>query len=193
MYNFKEIYAQKDTDELLDIARKELTDEARTILNDILAHRGISDSVMNVAQKDADKHASDQIAAIKSLASLSSRFFAFLIDVFLVILILYIVLLPLQFISADLYINAVTITWLAYFLIRDSIPGHSFGKRILGIKVVQLKSGLSCNWVKSFGRNVTHIFFILDALFILSERNMRIGDMLAQTIVVKATEAHVHG
>jgi len=185
-YNFKEIYEQKDTDELLDIAQKQLTEEARVILNNVLSSRGISDSVIKDVHEEADKQAATLVTVFTSLASLWSRIFAFSIDVWGVMLALGIVLLPLRWVSADSHINAAVIFWLAYFLLRDSIPGQSIGKRVLGIKVVQLESGRPCNWGKSILRNITHFVFLIDALFILSQRNMRIGDMVAKTIVVKS-------
>lgn len=187
-YNFKEIYEQKDTEELLDIARKDLTEEAREILNSALLSRGIANNSLEAAHKEADKKASAQIAVMRSLASLWSRFFAFSIDVWGIIFVLIVVLFPLRWISVDFYVNSAAIIWFVYFLLRDSIPGQSVGKRTLGIRVVQLESGSSCNWVRSILRNVTHLIFIFDALFVLSQRNMRIGDMIAETIVVKSTE-----
>lgn len=190
-YNFKEIYEQKDTDELLDIARKELTEEARAILNAVLSTRGVANNVLEVVHEEADQKAAAQIAVMKSLASLWSRIVAFSIDVWGVIFVLVVVLFPLRLISVDFYVNAAAIIWFVYFLLRDSIPGQSIGKRTLGIRVVQLESGRSCNWFKSLLRNVTHLIFLLDALFMLSQRNMRIGDMIAKTIVVKSTEERV--
>ncbi|HEY6096297.1 MAG TPA: RDD family protein [Gallionellaceae bacterium] len=186
-YNFREIYEQKNTDELLDISRKELTEEARAMLNEVLSARGVSNNALEVAHEEANKKAAAQIVVMRSLASLWARIFAFSIDVWGVMFVLVAVLFPLRWISVNFYVNAVAILWCAYFFLRDSIPGQSIGKRTLGIRVVQLESGRSCNWKKSFLRNITHLIFLLDALFVLSQRNMRIGDMIAETIVVKST------
>lgn len=186
MQQLREHYERQDTEELLEIARKDLTDEARIVLQEVLATRGISPDRANAARESAVKAEAAQSEADKRLASLVARLVAFAIDVWGVGIALYVVLLPLQFFSSELHAVVYGVLWFTYFFLRDSIPGQGVGKRLLGIRVVQLESGLSCTWSKSFWRNFSHVIFVIDALFALGRRRMRLGDMIAGTAVVRA-------
>ena len=186
MNELREHYRSQDTEELLEIAKKDLLDEARQVLIQVLAERGVSVSDAEAAHREGLGERGRASEAEKRLGSRTKRLLAFAIDVWGVIIVLLVVLLPLRLISLELYIDGVTIAWLIYFLLRDSIPGQSFGKRLLGLRAIQVDSELSCTWTKSLLRNLLHAFFVLDALFILGSRRMRLGDMLAGTIVVRA-------
>jgi uncharacterized RDD family membrane protein YckC len=75
---------------------------------------------------------------------------------------------------------------LFYILCADGLKGgQSYGKRIMGICVIDATSGRSCTFIKSFLRNASLAFLgIIDWVFIFSEKRQRLGDMLANTIVV---------
>jgi uncharacterized RDD family membrane protein YckC len=75
---------------------------------------------------------------------------------------------------------------LFYILCADGLEGgQSYGKRIMGICVVDAKSGRPCTFIKSFLRNISLAFLgLIDWAFIFSEKRQRLGDMLAGTIVV---------
>lgn len=186
MQQLKELYERQDTEELLEISRKGLTDEARLVLQEVLARRGISPSQASAAREIAEETEAAQADADKRLAALWARLVAFAIDVWGVGIALYLVLLPLRFFSSELHAIVYGIVWFAYFFLHDAIPGQSLGKRLLGIRVVQLESGLSCTWSKSFWRNFSHVIFAIDAVFVLGRRRMRLGDMIAGTVVVRA-------
>ncbi|WP_374438811.1 RDD family protein [Inhella sp.] len=186
MQQLKEHYERQDSDELLEIARKDLTDAARLVLQEVLSKRGISAGQTNAARESAIKVEAARLEADKRLASFGARLVAFVIDVWGVGIGLYVALLPLQFFSSELHAVSYCIAWFTYFFVRDAIPGQSFGKRLLGIRVVQHESGLSCTWSKSFWRNVAHVIFAIDALCALGHRRMRLGDMIAGTVVVRA-------
>lgn len=74
-----------------------------------------------------------------------------------------------------------------YILCADgSEDGQSYGKRVMGICVIDATSGKPCTFIKSFARNVPLAFLgIIDWIFIFSEKRQRLGDMLANTIVVR--------
>jgi len=74
----------------------------------------------------------------------------------------------------------------AYFLLSDALPnGQSIGKIVLKISVVSKRTGKPCNVLQSLARNIlTPILGIIDAVFILFNNRQRLGDMLANTIVV---------
>lgn len=189
MQQLREHYEGKDTEELLDIARKDLTEEARTVLHEVLAKRGVALEEAQAARRETVKRETVQSEWSNGLAPLGARILAFAIDVWGVGTALSIVLLPLRFESVERYAYFGPILWLAYFLLRDSIPGQSVGKRLMGIRAVQLETGLSCTWSKSLSRNLWHVVFVLDAIIVLGERRMRLGDMVAGTVVVRAAGA----
>jgi len=187
MNELREHYRRQDTEELLEIAKKDLLDEARQVLVQVLAERGVSVADAEAAQQEGLGERARARELQERLGSRTRRFFAFALDVWGVMIVVFVILLPLRLlISLEAYIDVVTFTWLAYFLLRDSIPGQSVGKRLLGLRAVQVDSELSCTWTKSLLRNLLHAFFVLDALFILGSRRMRLGDMLAGTIVVRS-------
>lgn len=76
---------------------------------------------------------------------------------------------------------------ISYFVFSDALPGgQSLGKKPLGIKVVSKTTGKPCNLLQSFMRNAFSPFLgIIDAVLILGKKRQRLGDMFANTIVVK--------
>lgn len=121
----------------------------------------------------------------KHLASRRKRLVAFAIDVWGAVIVAFLLLSPLALVSPVFYENAATVVWLTYFLLRDSIPGQSLGKRLLGLREIQEDSGMSCTWLISIWRNIFHLLFFIHALFVLGDDRMRLGDLLAGTVVVK--------
>lgn len=73
-----------------------------------------------------------------------------------------------------------------YFLLADAMPhGQSVGKRLLGMSVVDRRTGSFCTLGQSFLRNlITPILGVIDAVAIFFPGHRRLGDMLAGTIVV---------
>lgn len=189
MQQLKEFYERQDTEELLEIAKKDLTEGARAVLQQVLASRNIS--AEKVAQV-RDAAVREEIRESQAVVSRRMRLLAFAIDTWGIGFLLALVLMPLRIGSEELYSLALVLVWTAYFLFRDGIPGQGIGKRMLGIRTVQVASGHACTWAGSFLRNVTHLFFLIDALFILGERRTRAGDLIAGTRVVRAT-AHAPG
>jgi uncharacterized RDD family membrane protein YckC len=81
------------------------------------------------------------------------------------------------------------IAGLLYFLLSDALPnGQSIGKRILKIQVVHSKTAMPCSIGQSFLRNITFPLGIIDWLFIFFGSHRRLGDFIANTIVVKLNE-----
>jgi uncharacterized RDD family membrane protein YckC len=74
-----------------------------------------------------------------------------------------------------------------YFVFSDALPkGQTLGKKFLNISVIDKRTGKYCTLWQSFLRNMfTPILGAIDAVFILSKKRQRIGDMMANTIVVK--------
>ncbi|MFH1434895.1 MAG: RDD family protein [Pseudomonadota bacterium] len=73
-----------------------------------------------------------------------------------------------------------------YFLLRDGLPGGSLGKRLMGITVIDVKTGAPCSKKQSFLRNL--LLMVLGALDLVvpffRKNGRRIGDDVAGTVVV---------
>jgi uncharacterized RDD family membrane protein YckC len=76
-----------------------------------------------------------------------------------------------------------------YRLCADGLEGgQSYGKRVMKIYVVDATSGKPCTFTKSLLRQIPSAFLgIIDAAFIFSETRQRLGDIIANTIVVTKT------
>ena len=74
-----------------------------------------------------------------------------------------------------------------YFVFSDALPkGQSIGKKILNMSVVSKSTGKPCNILQSAARNIfTPILGIIDAVLIFGNNRQRLGDIFANTIVVK--------
>ena len=73
-----------------------------------------------------------------------------------------------------------------YTLLSDGLEGgQSFGKRLVGIRVVSIETGAPCTFGQSFLRNLLlTILGPIDWIFIFGERRQRLGDKAAGTIVI---------
>jgi uncharacterized RDD family membrane protein YckC len=127
-----------------------------------------------------------------TIASRSDRFMAQLFDgVFAVApmigLAIFAAMLPegLQPLAEALFLPALVFC-VGYVIFADALPGgQSYGKRMLGIAVVDQRSGRPCSAWQSFVRNVLlAILGFFDWIFIIGERHQRLGDKAAGTIVI---------
>lgn len=127
---------------------------------------------------------------IMELASRSTRWLGQLLDS----LILVIAFIPAFLLSAvnetagGVASLGVIIFCLLYYFFADSLPGgQSFGKRMLGIAVVDKHTHAPCSPGQAFVRNLLlFVLGIFDWVFILGDERQRLGDKLAGTIVVEA-------
>ena len=74
-----------------------------------------------------------------------------------------------------------------YVFLADGLEGgQSYGKRMLGIAVVDATTGEPCTFGKSFIRNfLLAILGVIDWVFIFGKKRQRLGDKAANTIVIK--------
>ena len=117
------------------------------------------------------------------------RIVAGIIDV----VILIVVMVPLTLIAGQglgtqLVISLIGI---AYFIVMEATQGATIGKKVMGLKVVK-KDGSAISWQESVIRNLLRIVDGLPAFYIvgivciaLTPNKQRVGDMAAQTLVVK--------
>ena len=67
---------------------------------------------------------------------------------------------------------------------KDAIKGKSPAKRILGLIIVDNKTGEIANPIKSVIRNITLVFWPIEVIFSLFSPERRIGDYIAGTKVI---------
>lgn len=77
----------------------------------------------------------------------------------------------------------------AYYVVLEKVLGGTIGKLVLGLRVRRLDGG-EISWGQSVGRTALRIvdgflFYLVAAIAVWSsDRNQRIGDMAAKTLVV---------
>ena len=179
-YDFLEHYKSLTTDELIEINRKKtLTESAQEALDEVLKFRDVKYEDELIELKKEEKA---ELLHNQRLASIGARAVAKLVDSFIFFLIF-----SLAFWSnsvPDLYVWTLTFA-LAYALFKDCFyKGQSLGKKFLGISVVNKTTGNYCRIHESFFRNLSLLLGIFDWIFILGVKKQRLGDVIANTIVI---------
>ena len=70
------------------------------------------------------------------------------------------------------------------YLNKDGILGQSIAKRLVGLQVIDRKTGLPANELKCFLRNMTIPVWPIEAIAVLISPSRRIGDLIANTRTV---------
>ena len=117
------------------------------------------------------------------------RIVAGIIDtIILMVVIVPLVLFGGQGLGTQLVISLIGI---AYFIVMEATQGATIGKQVMGLKVVK-KDGSAISWQESVIRNLLRIVDGLPAFYIvgivciaLTPNKQRVGDMAANTLVVK--------
>lgn len=188
----RENFSNMHTDHLLERRTQGgLTEEALQILDEELKKRGVGADDLKAYSDGAasDQHPEDfpDGVTLGQLASPARRYGAQALDqifaVFAAVL--------LSSLAGDSgFEGAVLIvTYLGYVSLSDGMPkGQSIGKKLLGMRVINSKSGASCTITESFLRNITTmipILALIDAIMIFNVRRQRLGDKWANTLVVR--------
>ena len=71
------------------------------------------------------------------------------------------------------------------FFMDGFSDGQGPGKKLLSLQVLRLKNGKPCTFKDSFVRRLTSIFQPLDSFWTFGKQRQRMGDKLAETVVVK--------
>jgi len=88
-------------------------------------------------------------------------------------------------ISVILFVVAIAWAAFYYFFADGFTGGQSYGKRMLGMHVIDAKTRAPFSFGHSFVRNLMlALLGPIDAVFILGERHQRLGDMAAGTVVI---------
>ncbi len=125
------------------------------------------------------------------LASRGSRLIAQILDGLIAVVIVCAGLL-VAFLSGEIatggvfFISAILLAML-YILLSDGFQnGQSYGKRAMGIAVIDAATLQPCSYGKSFLRNLTlELLGPIDWLFIFTDKRQRLGDMSANTSVIQ--------
>ena len=90
-----------------------------------------------------------------------------------------------RFLGIVFIIAAIGWSFFYYFFADGFSGGQSYGKRALGMHVIDAKTGAPCSFGQSFLRNLLlAILGPIDWIFIFGERHQRLGDMAAGTVVI---------
>ncbi|HEY7640521.1 MAG TPA: RDD family protein [Steroidobacteraceae bacterium] len=182
----REHYRTLETGQLIELqAQGTLTDMAARVLEQVLAERSVPSEERAKLTSEITERVSAEREAKQSLASLGQRLGAQLIDTALTVVILTLSFLFGIVATAITIIGAILA--FVYLLLADGLPGgQSVGKRALGIAVIDRRTRAPCTYGQSFLRNFLLMMLgVIDWVFIFGDRHQRLGDMAANTIVVR--------
>jgi uncharacterized RDD family membrane protein YckC len=122
------------------------------------------------------------------------RIFAFILDNLLAMVAAFLAVAALKSDSAYLAGGALCLTYLGYFFLSEAFWSRTPGKFLQGLMVVD-PSGGRCGWRRALLRTLLRVVeanpLLLGGLpagiaILASERNQRLGDLAAGTLVVSA-------
>jgi uncharacterized RDD family membrane protein YckC len=180
-------YAQMDNEELIELRTNgDLTELASAILDDELRKRNLTEDNIRKILEQSKQGLNDTFP----LASLGSRLIAQIIDTFIAIAI-FLVPVVLTGGNSETASSIGIFLYILYYLLQDGLPnGQSIGKKFLKIAVINKTTGKACGYGESFFRNFMLGFLgIIDLVFMFSKYRQRLGDMAANTVVVRAPVA----
>ena len=134
------------------------------------------------------------------LASRLTRLYAFFIDVALIgaaqtVLGFFVSLVAGLFFGRAFWIFGMGLTfiflfsfalWIFGLFFMDGIRrGQGIGKKLLSLQVIRLKDGKPCTFKDAFVRRFAGLLQPLDVLWFLGEKQQRLGDKFAGTVVVE--------
>ncbi len=143
------------------------------------------------------------------LAGLFDRFLAALLDLVLLGVLSFLLLVPFGLIaySASLQWTApgwwmaalfgplflvMVVLWVLYFTYFEGTSGQTLGKRVMSLQVVDVRTGRPPEIGRAFVRTLLRIidwmptfYFVGFVIALATDRKQRLGDLVAETIVVK--------
>jgi uncharacterized RDD family membrane protein YckC len=192
----RENYSNMHTDILIETKIKGgLTDVAHYLLLEELKKRGVQTSdIEEYVETDVDNYKPEDFAEgikLGDLASTGKRYLAQIVDQFIAVGLGFFAVYVLDTLGMkQLGITLFWLIYIAYILFNDGMKnGQSFGKKLLSIKVINKESAQSCSYAESFMRNITTVIpflAMIDAFMIFGMKKQRMGDKIANTLVVNA-------
>lgn len=183
-----ESYTSRETGDLLALGiRPGLHEHEYATIESVLSVRGVDVSALREQRSQHLRIAEVAHADDAKLAGVPRRFIAQIIDTAGVALLLVLLGLLITVTMPNLFKQtnrAILILWMFYLLFKDGFDGQSLGKRIMKIRVVQAGNEHPCNLQQSLFRNLA-LLTVVDWAFALGRRQLRLGDMLAGTKVVR--------
>lgn len=180
--SLRERYQAMDNEQLVALQRPGgLTDQAARVLSEVLHSRSISAEAGDRISEEVVRHLKKTEPT--GPAAIGARFFGRLVDAVIIVAMTLIPPAMLGFTETSEKIAY----WaaLSYFLLADALPsGQSIGKRLVGTKVTDGKTGKPCSMLRSVVRNMTLFLWIIDWAPMFGSRRQRMGDMIARTVVV---------
>ncbi|WP_418286310.1 RDD family protein [Halorubrum sp. DTA46] len=127
------------------------------------------------------------------MASVTARGGAWLVDIVASVIVAVVVLAVVSVVSEALAMGSFLLILVGWYVVSEAVWGQTPGKRLVGIKVVDT-NGNEISAGPAIVRNITKIVGGSSLLFILagvvliadSRDNQRLGDRLAETLVVRA-------
>lgn len=123
-----------------------------------------------------------------------SRVFAFIVDYILSIIVWVVGMVVIGLVVNSLILGYLfgSIAFVSYFILLEGMYGQTPGKMLAGVVVVK-EDGSPCTMGASFVRNFLRIIDIIPGFYVvglvvmlMSDRNQRIGDSVARTVVTRA-------
>ena len=120
------------------------------------------------------------------LASRKARLYAFIIDCALIGVVSFLLGALLRF-PYFLFEPLSNLFFIGGLLFIDGFQkGRGIGKQLLSLQVLRLKDGKPCTYKDSFIRRLAGLILQpFDLLWLMGEKQQRIGDKLAETVVVR--------
>lgn len=118
---------------------------------------------------------------------ISKRIVSILIDhviLTLVIIVIGAIYAALSIFSSDHFFIIMGLTMVIVYSNKDFLNGQSFGKRKMGLYIIDIKTGQKASVFKCFMRNLTLLLWPVEFIILLINPNKRIGDHLANTTLV---------
>jgi uncharacterized RDD family membrane protein YckC len=87
---------------------------------------------------------------------------------------------------------AAGVVFFGYFIILEGRSGQTIGKRLAGVRVIRESDGLPPGIGPAALRTLLRIvdsigsYFVAFVVVLISDKNQRLGDMVAKTLVVRA-------
>jgi len=189
-------YSNMHTDILIEKKIKGgLTDVAHHLLEEELKKRGVKTSDVEEYIETAEGNYKPEDFAegikIRDLASTGKRYLAQIVDQFIAIGLGLFVAYIFDLVGIkEIGIAMFWLIYIAYILFNDGLPnGQSLGKKLLSIKVINKTNATPCKLSESFIRNITTVIpflAMIDAVMIFGKKKQRMGDEMANTLVVNA-------
>ena len=182
-----ERYSEMETEELVRLQLAGgLTEVGSKALEQVLNERGINAT----ERQHIEEEVISEIEKTPPLASIGSRFVAQALDGIIASFLIFIPALIFGG-SSNLGVGVGFFCFIVYLLFQDALPnGQSIGKRVMKIAVVNKTTSKPCKHTESIVRNALLLFIgFIDLLTLGTEYRQRMGDMLANTIVIKADDS----